>query len=155
LADDLHRFLHGRPIQARPVSAPERLWRWCRRQPLVAGLVGLLFLVVDVGFTTVIQLWLRAEDATKRAEENLDEARRAVRQHFTLLSEEELDREPGRQGQQKQRLEAALGYFQQFLQKRPDDPALQTDVADACFRAGLITSKIGSKEDALAHLQEA
>jgi len=52
LAEDLKRFLKDQPIQGRPVSRTERLWRWCRRQPVVAGLSGgvlLLLLVVAVG----------------------------------------------------------------------------------------------------------
>ena len=45
LAADLERWLGGRPIVARPVSPPTRIWRWSRRNPKLvgAGVAGLLF----------------------------------------------------------------------------------------------------------------
>jgi serine/threonine protein kinase/Tfp pilus assembly protein PilF len=40
LAEDLERWLDGRPIIARPVRAPARAFRWSRRNPILAGAVA-------------------------------------------------------------------------------------------------------------------
>jgi serine/threonine protein kinase len=37
LAADLERWLSGRPIVARPVSPPTRIWRWSQRNPKLVG----------------------------------------------------------------------------------------------------------------------
>lgn len=42
LAEDLRRWLAGLPIMARPVSVREKLLRWCRRNPVLAGVACLL-----------------------------------------------------------------------------------------------------------------
>jgi serine/threonine protein kinase len=44
LAADLERWLDGRPIVARPVSPPARIWRWAQRNPKLVGaaVAGLL-----------------------------------------------------------------------------------------------------------------
>src|SRR5438874_2919207 len=48
LAGDLERWLHGHSIVARPVSPPVRLWRWSRRNPIVAGMAALLLALATV-----------------------------------------------------------------------------------------------------------
>ena len=40
LATDLERWLERRPIVARPISAPTRVWRWAKRNPKLAASVG-------------------------------------------------------------------------------------------------------------------
>jgi TolB-like protein/Flp pilus assembly protein TadD/predicted Ser/Thr protein kinase len=54
LAEDLERWLEGRHIIARPVSAPARIWRWARRNPVVAGMAALLLLL---GMAVGALLW--------------------------------------------------------------------------------------------------
>jgi serine/threonine-protein kinase len=54
LAEDLRRFLDNEPIQARPIVWWERLIRWCRRNPRIAGLVGtvgVLLMIMAIGST--------------------------------------------------------------------------------------------------------
>ena len=43
LRDDLHRFLHDQPISARRLTLPARVWRWSRRQPVLASLTAITF----------------------------------------------------------------------------------------------------------------
>jgi hypothetical protein len=61
LADDLGRFLAGEPIRARPVSVMERVAKWTRRRPAVAGLSAACLLVALVAFGVVIWKWREAE----------------------------------------------------------------------------------------------
>ena len=52
LAEELGRYLRDEPILSRPVSRTQKLWRWCRRKPALAGLgvaVAGLLLVLGIG----------------------------------------------------------------------------------------------------------
>jgi serine/threonine protein kinase len=69
LAEDLRRFRTGRPILARPTSAAEHVWRWCRRKPTMAAMAAALVLVFVTGLPGVTALWLAA-DANRRTAES-------------------------------------------------------------------------------------
>lgn len=149
LADELKRYLEGRPILARPVSLPERATRWCRRNPLVASLIGVSFAAVLFGVVALGISNVRTEAARKRSEESFHEAKSAVNDLFTLVSEERLLNEPGLQEVRRDLLERARGYYERFLERRSNDPALQFELAATKYRMGLIEEALGEPQKAL------
>ena len=54
LAEDLERWLQGRPIIARPVSPPVRLWRWSKRNPKLAGSLAAVLILGVAGLGVAI-----------------------------------------------------------------------------------------------------
>jgi tetratricopeptide (TPR) repeat protein len=170
LRDDLHRFLAGVPVEARPLGPFGRLVRWARRSPKVAGLSSALLLVGVAGFAAVLWQWRRAEaksvEALKSAvaaeqqraqaianlqtaEENFRQARKAVDTFFTLAAEKNLFDQTGASPLQKKLLEEALNYYRWFVRQRSEDPSVRAELAEAYFRVGVITEFIGDKREAL------
>lgn len=93
LADDLRRFLNGEPITARPTPVWERAWKWCRRRPTHAALIGVAVVLLGSGGagagiwhkmerdritaarTRVEQLMQEGQEALLREDEPVAEAR--------------------------------------------------------------------------------
>lgn len=53
LADDLQRWLDGKPIEARRVGQSEKVWLWCKRRPAIASLSAALLFGTIGGFALV------------------------------------------------------------------------------------------------------
>ena len=155
LADELKRYLEGRPILARPISPPERAVRWCRRNPLVASLIGATFAAVVFGVSALGVSNVRTEAARKRSEESFQEAMSAVNDLFTRVSEERLLNEPGLQPVRRDLLQRAREYYERFLQRRSNDPALKNELAATQFKMGLIVEELESPEAALVWFAKA
>jgi len=75
LGEDLDRFLKAEPIRARRIGPAARLWRWCRRKPLVASLgVATLLLLLAVTIGSPIAIY-HINHERQRAERGELEAR--------------------------------------------------------------------------------
>jgi WD40 repeat protein len=114
LAEDLRRFQADEPVLARPVGQAGRLWRWCRRNRAVAGLLAAVAAALLAGTAVA---WSFAVRAGREAEAARREADRA-------------DREEKRAGEQLRRAEGllyaskiALAYRE--WQETQPDPALR------------------------------
>lgn len=67
LAADLKNWEAGEPIIARPLNRIQRLARWCKREPVVAGLTAGVFLAVTIGLSVSLLLWSQAETEKQNA----------------------------------------------------------------------------------------
>lgn len=161
LADDLQCYLAGKPISARPAGIVERSWRWSRRNPLVAALgLGVAFALVAGTTVSMFFAWQanqRAHEALvekERADLGYQEARRTVNRFFTVVSENTLLARPGLEPLRKELLELALEYYQKFQAETEHDPVIGNELAETASRLSLVLSDIGSKQQALAAIQQ-
>jgi tetratricopeptide (TPR) repeat protein/tRNA A-37 threonylcarbamoyl transferase component Bud32 len=152
LAEDLRRYLRGEPILARPVSALNRAVRWCRRNPVVAGLLGavamLLFVLAVGNRLSAYRLQQQALEADDQAERvRLTELERK-KDLDTLL-----DRAATNAGYRRWNL--SLPYLNQAVESRPDSSLALTrrgqfygrfylwDLAAPDFRAAFVLQPSG------------
>jgi eukaryotic-like serine/threonine-protein kinase len=130
LADDLQRFLEDRPILARRPTLREKATKWARRhRSVVTSAVTLMVLTMLGSVITTVIVAQKAHEAAvqrARAEENFRKARQAVDQLVTIS-----EREAGNEALEVLRwrlLEAALSFYQDFLEQSRDDLSIQRDL---------------------------
>jgi WD40 repeat protein/tRNA A-37 threonylcarbamoyl transferase component Bud32 len=94
LADELARFRNGETIRARPVGRVERTWRWCKRNPVVAGLLAAVAFSLFTGtlVATLFAWRARVEAGHARDERAAAEGARADAQRAAEDSRQRLVR---------------------------------------------------------------
>jgi tetratricopeptide (TPR) repeat protein/tRNA A-37 threonylcarbamoyl transferase component Bud32 len=151
LADDLRRFETGQSIRARPVASYERLWRWCRREPLVASLALALFL----GLIAVATQWRRAEFHLYEAlcQRRLAE-QSVVRQRAANLSLEQANRsEQTAHRRAQKRFDAAIQALRN-VETLTNDADLLREPGLEGLRGKLLRSALSFYKDLQASLEE-
>lgn len=122
LADDLTRFLEGRPVHARPVGPLAKAVRWCRRNPVVASLL-LLVAISLLGGTAIASYFAvqannqlqvaiaekqRADDALKDAETARKQAVKAKEDAEDARDEADISAGIARQNEQLAEQQTAI-----------------------------------------------
>jgi tetratricopeptide (TPR) repeat protein/serine/threonine protein kinase len=150
LAMELQRYLADEPVVACPPSAIYRFRKFARRNKGAITTAILLVTILLAG--VVVSTWfaIRAEQQRQEAEANFQKARQAVEEYFTLVSESKLLDVPGLQPLRKQLLEAALRYFEDFADRKSDDPRVLAELAAAYLRVAEIDHAIDRNDDSIA-----
>jgi serine/threonine protein kinase/tetratricopeptide (TPR) repeat protein len=168
LAEDLRRFVEGRPIRARRTSPLEHAWRWCCRNPAWAALAATTLVLVGLA----VAWWADAvgrrgpaqlafEAALERAAEWSDQARWAEAREVLGLAEGLL-KDAGARGRQERlqqaqadlelaaRLESNSIARMDFLRGKSHYPEVATEYAAVFRGAGLSAADEAADAEAVA-----
>jgi tetratricopeptide (TPR) repeat protein len=182
LAEDLRRFLGGEPILARPVGQIERAGRWCQRNPAIAALAGGIGLALVCGTVTssLLAVWavreknsaaahaLRADNnaiqargsaqqeqaAREMAEYRFTQAEKAVEQYLDRIENDARLKEADFYDLRKQLLSSAMPFFEDFIQTRPGDAAIEVKRGRAFARLAVLRRQVGEYERAASDFRQ-
>ncbi|MDB5305772.1 MAG: serine/threonine protein kinase [Phycisphaerales bacterium] len=164
LADDLGRFLRDEPIRARPPSVLDKAVKWTRRhRPLAISALVMLF-ITAVGLLASTLLIARAQSKTaaayvaernKATEANIQRARADKRykqardelDFVTRVAAEEMANKPEFGQVRRELLEAALVYYQSFLEERKDDPTIGDDLVAARSKVSSLLMELAATDE--------
>ncbi|MCE9533837.1 MAG: protein kinase [Planctomycetes bacterium] len=130
LAEELRRLREGRPILTRPAPVWEKTWKWVRRQPAVASLIGVSVIALLSAFLFLDQ---RARSAERELrEQQRTSAMRGKVQQLHLQAQEAADRGLLQDGQGS--LQAAFEIIKSEPSLSDLKPALTTLQSDLSRR---------------------
>ena len=168
LADELQRFIEDKPILARPITRWERIWKWCKRNPRVASLAGvvaglLAFLFVGSCLAAIVfnsqkqeavKARSLAETNAELASEQAEIARNASRV-VIYTTKDFFDEHPELAPLRKSMLDAIAKDVERIQDDQYGDGASKTMKAATTHQVGRIYLGTGEYERAIELLLDA
>ena len=164
MADDLERFINGETISVRPLSWAESSWRWARRNPAVAALSSLSFLLLVGVAASSLFGYLRTQEllhseqvARRNAEQTAEMAAGALDQVFERFavgspgqrsSASQFASSPALSNETAHLLEDLVHYFDSFAARTQANPELQQSSLNARISIGDIHLQLGQYDEA-------
>jgi serine/threonine protein kinase/tetratricopeptide (TPR) repeat protein len=134
LADDLRRYLDGKPISARRVSITERACKWMKRHPAGTTFITVVTLLLGVlgvgGWYSYYRLRIESDLKDKYAGVAFD----AVDHFYSKMAEERLLDEPNQDPVREELLARAPALYERLAEQQSDDPKVRREIAQAWFR---------------------
>ncbi len=164
-ADDLNRFLEGKPTQARRPTVVDRIGKWLRRHRAVAASAVLVLVLLTTVSTVGAILLARAKTEKEAAliqsqrhlaqsQENFQQARQVV-DRFGIQLADQLQGTPGTERLRQQLLIETLNYYQGFLNQIGTGADFQEQLAMTHLKAGVVTAKLGASKKAIDEYRSA
>lgn len=176
LADDLRRFLDGKPILARRTTAIGHAIKWARRRKAAAALIAVSILaaaalsMLGLRYNRTLErhnaeLTQAASDLKDerdearrqkdRAEINLESANEAIEQMLTRVGFDRLSSAPFMDRTRIELLEDALRFFDKLLAAQTGDARLRLQRAHTLELAGCVNHTLGRFAQARQYLDAA
>ena len=158
LADDLQRFLDGRPTLARQPTLWDRGAKWAvrHRQATITTVTMVLIGLLISSVSAVVMLWKEREAAAarERAERHLATAKQAVDRLGAEMTEQ-LALIPEAAAVRGAMLEETLRFYEDLSQYAAEDPHMRRDLASAAFKAAGAAQQLGRRERAVELYEQA
>ena len=162
LAHDLQSWVDGRPIVARPVGRAGMTWRWCKRNPAVAGMLcAILLLSAGVATISTIaaqRMGQRRDTILAQRNEQSRQRDRALNIIETMTSDlaaKQFAAQPHLTDKQKDFLANVVELYQEYTAGFGDVDAEWDRTTKALHQMGLTLRLLGDDRQAIEAFQRA
>jgi WD40 repeat protein len=147
LADELQRWRDGLPILARPATTTERVVKWAKRRPAVAGLMAALACVALAGIGGIVWKWQDAVAAEHTAVLRAQAEMKAKDEEKAARIRESDAKVAAQRAQAEERKARVAAQRAQAEEKKAKEAAQKAEKEEAKARAAAVTAQTQAETD--------